>query len=120
MSDWISTTLIIPAAILDAANRLSAIIDPDTGGALTFTMGFPLGSETPTNYGTQSMIAPKYVALLQLGDPAMVYGALSMLAEECGRELPTWDDCADFTASVIVRPGEDLMAVAAELGLVVA
>lgn len=72
---------------------------------------------TPTHYGTQSMIAPEYVGLLQIGDPALVFGALSVLADERGREPPTLEDCEAFTAAVIVRPGEDLMAVAAELGL---
>ena len=119
MSNWISTTLLIPADILDAANRLSAIIDPDTGGANTFTIGFSAdGSEPVSNYGTQSVMAPQYVQLLQLGDPAYVQAALEALATEYGREPPTTEDCEVFTAGVIVRPGEDLMSVAAELGLV--
>ena len=119
MSDWVSTTLIIPADILDAANRLSAIIDPDTGGATTFTIGFSAdGSEPATHYGTQSMVAPQYVQLLQLGDPAYVQAALEALATEYGRDMPTTEDCAAFTAGVIVRPGEDLISVAGELGLV--
>lgn len=119
MSNWISTTLIIPAAIADAANRLSAIIDPDTGGANTFAIGFSAdGAEPITHYGTQSMMAPQYVELLQLGDSAYVQGALEMLATEYGRDMPTTEDCVAFTAAVIVRPGEDLMAVAAELELV--
>ena len=119
MSDWISTTLIIPADILDASNRLSAIIDPDTGGAETFTIGFSAdGSEPASHYGTQSMVAPQYVQLLQLGDPAYVQAALEALATEYGRDMPTTEDCGAFTAAVIVRPGEDLMSVAAELGLV--
>ena len=119
MSNWISATLIIPADILDESNRLSAIIDPDTGGAETFTIGFSSdGFEPASHYGTQSMMAPQYVELLQLGDPVYVQGALEMLATEYGREPPVTEDCVVFTAGVIVRPGEDLMSVAAELGLV--
>ena len=120
MSNWISTTLIIPADILDASNRLAEIMDPDTGGAATWgDIAFSAdGAEPVTHYGTQTMMAPEYIYVLQSGDPDLVYAALLDLATEYGRDMPTTEDCEVFTASVIVRPGEDLMSVAAELGLV--
>ena len=117
MSNWISTTLIVPATIQQAANNLSAIIDPDTGGSKTFEILFRHKDTLEEFYGTQTMINPDYLYLISTKDYTLIKGALDALAVEYGRPLADLEDCTAFANTVICRPLEELTAVCSELGL---
>lgn len=56
MSDWqYRFHVIIPAALAEAANAQAATIDPDSGGAYTFSVPLSADGATVTHYGTSTL-----------------------------------------------------------------
>lgn len=108
---WIHVTMTIPAEHVEAANRLAAIFDPDTGGARTFGgCGLsPTGEAPATHYMASSAIKSQY--LTALTDPAAAMAALTALAEQYGREPPAQQDVDDWCANVILGEPEGLERV---------
>jgi len=102
MSNWTRVILTIPAEHADAANRLAAIFDPDTGGADTFgTCGLsPTGESPATHYMANTLIKAEY--LPALSDPEQAMTALTALADEYNREPPTEADINAWCDNAII------------------
>lgn len=108
---WEHVILVIPVEIKDAANRLAAIFDPDTGGSSTFggCKLSPSGENPPTHYMAGTVIKSEY--LNSLTDPQQAMVILTSLAETYGREPPQQEDVDEWCANVIVGQPEDLVKI---------
>jgi hypothetical protein len=103
-----------PAAIAEKANAAAAILDPDTGGAETFTAAYTetVGdvlyycADVPIFQFDEDKAAlfhvPDFGAVMRSKDPAVWWMALTGLAQERGRELTlTEADVAELCAAVL-------------------
>ena len=80
--------IIVEAAHQATANALSYVLDPDTGGAETFSMGCsPTGAEPATHYLCSVPVTPQTAALLDSPDAGPMHSALEQLAALRGRRL---------------------------------
>ena len=114
MSEYIRTKLTIPVEMADAANRVAALFDPDTGGGDTFgTVELsPTGELPATHYMANTLIKAEYLPLLTSYEQALT--ALTHLADVYGRERPEPEDVAAFCDGVIVGEPDGLVRVAQE------
>lgn len=111
MSEYVRTKLTIPVEIADAANRVAAVFDPDTGGGNTFgTVELSPNGEAPaTHYMANTLVKAEYLPVLSSYDQALA--ALTHLADIYGRERPEPEDVAAFCAGVIVGEPEGLVRI---------
>ncbi|MFT6637425.1 hypothetical protein [Alcanivorax sp.] len=114
MSEYVRTKLTVPVEIADAANRIAAVFDPDTGGGDTFgTVELsPTGELPATHYMANTLIKVEYIPVLSSYDQALA--ALTHLADIYGRERPDPEDVAAFCSGVIVGEPDGLMRVEQE------
>jgi hypothetical protein len=111
MSEYVRTKLTIPVQIADAANRVAAVFDPDTGGGDTFGPAelSPTGEAPATHYTANTLIKDQYLPVLSNYEQALA--ALTQLADVYGRERPDPEDVAAFCDSVIVGEPDGLVRV---------
>jgi len=114
MSEYVRTKLTIPVQIADAANRVAAVFDPDTGGGDTFGPAelSPTGEAPATHYMANTLIKAQYLPVLNSYEQALA--ALTQLADVYGRERPDPEDVAAFCSGVIVGEPDGLMRVEQE------
>ena len=114
MSDYVRVQLVVPVEIVDAANRVASIFDPDTGGANTFgTVELsPTGEAPATHYMANTLIKAEYLPLLTSYEQALA--ALTQLADVYGRERPDPEYVAAFCGGVIVGEPDGLVRVEQE------
>ncbi len=83
MSNWTERQRIaFPAELLTEANQLAALIDPDTGGAFTFSTDRTIGDLIVAAIPFKTDFWP----LVARQDPDEWAAAIPQLAESCGRE----------------------------------
>tara|TARA_Y100001001_G_scaffold99400_1_gene97163 strand:+ start:9941 stop:10303 length:363 start_codon:yes stop_codon:yes gene_type:complete len=102
MKTWTRVILTIPAEHRDAANRMAALFDYDTGGGDTFGACAlsPTGEEPATHYMANTLIRQDYLSTLD--DPEQALAALTALAEEYDREPPTEADVQAWCDNAII------------------
>tara|TARA_Y100001963_G_C6740256_1_gene428574 strand:- start:1081 stop:1461 length:381 start_codon:yes stop_codon:yes gene_type:complete len=118
MSEYVRVQLVVPVEIVDAANRVASIFDPDTGGANTFgTVELSSTGDAPaTHYMANTLIKPQYIPMLT--DSAQAIPALNQLAQLYSRTPPSEQDVLDFCTNVQASaPGADTWAFIESLGL---
>lgn len=96
---WVTCHITVPVACVPAANRLAAVLDPDTGGGHTFGVFFTEDRDeagAPTHSFTVTGIDADYLALIQTDNAEAIHAALSTLAQSRTREAPSLEDCQDF------------------------
>ena len=94
-------SLRLPASLLPIAQAISRALDPDTGGADSWTLeGDTITTSTPC---TEDFYAQ---AQAMLADPALLHGAVSAdyVARWSDMTPPTLEDCQAFIAGVIPDP----------------
>ena len=80
--------LIVPAAKQATANAISHVLDPDTGGAETFRMGYSAdGIEPVTHYVASVPLTEQTAALLDNPDAGPMFAGLQQLSAARGRTL---------------------------------
>ena len=86
-----------PEATLTLINRLAQIIDPDTGGALTFA------ADRITNgyFTAESQLLEHFVPVVE-GDAEVWQQAIAALAAEKGVEPPTPEEIATLRAGALI------------------
>lgn len=111
MREYVRTKLTVPVEIVDAANRVAAVFDPDTGGGDTFgTVELsPTGEAPATHYMANTLVKPQYLPVLSSYEQALA--ALTHLADVYGRERPAPADVSAFCDSVIVGKPDGLVRV---------
>lgn len=114
-SEFTQVTLTIPIALRDAANNCAAIFDFDTGGHKTFDYAAEMsadGTAPATHLIISTPIKPHYIAILQ--DPVRAMAALTALATQYGREVPSQTDVEAFCNNVLVGEQSDLVRIVQE------
>lgn len=103
----VTRVIIVEAAHQATANALAHVLDPDTGGADTFRIPYPLGTEgEPTHYVCSAPFSPEAAALLDNPDAGPLYAALEQMAVDRGRELtPTLSEAQACRDAMVVRAG---------------
>ncbi len=111
MSEYVRTKLTVPVEIADAANRVAAVFDPDTGGGDTFgTVELsPTGEAPATHYMANTLVKSSYMPMLS--DSAQAFSALAQLAEAYGRPLAVEADVQDFCNNVTIGEPEGLVRI---------
>lgn len=111
MTEYTIATLTIPAEYMDAANKCAAVFDPDTGGAESFgaCRMSPTGDEPATHYMASGAIKSQYIPLLT--NPDHAFAALTLIAEEYGRNAPIEADVQDFCNNVSIGEPEGLLRI---------
>lgn len=77
--------IIIPAAMQERANAVGHVLDPDTGGARSFTVGLSV-SGPATHYVCSTLYTEPTAALIEDPDASSMHAALHQLAADRGRE----------------------------------
>jgi hypothetical protein len=111
MSEYIRTKLTVPVEIVDTANRVAAVFDPDTGGADTFgTVELSPNGEAPaTHYMANTLVKKQYLPVLSSYEQALA--SLTHLADVYGRDQPDPADVAAFCDGVIMGEPEGLVRI---------
>lgn len=105
-----------PASLKDAANAAAAILDPDTGGELTFqevievngaeyvTASIPIFPWAPDEYPElQAAGFHNHGDIIATRNPQLWLASLTALAAERGREMTlTTDDVAALCAGLLI------------------
>lgn len=112
---WTRITIIVTAARRASANILAAALDPDLGGAETFTAGYsPTSGEPATHYVSSGLYQPASVALLTGGDAAAIHAAAVAAAAARGREYTQTENAiALVLATAIITTDAPELAIAA-------
>lgn len=83
MSSWTERQLIaLPIALLESANQLAALIDPDVGGALTFSVDQTQGDYIIASIPFKSDFWP----IVERRDTEEWKATIPQIAESFGRE----------------------------------
>ena len=123
MTDYSHTvTIKIPAALQAAANSIAAAMDPDSGGARTFVIGYGTDAQTMTHYVAQTPARASFVQVVQ----GVIAGTVDLHALVAAdyparrpEEIPpTAAECVAFLAGADIRVDEDLSGLLTEWGLV--
>jgi hypothetical protein len=111
MSDYVDVILVIPVQVVEQANRVAAIFDPDTGGEHTFggCLLSPDGTAPATHSMASTIIKPEYMAILS--DSEQAFAALNQLAAAYGRNAPIEADVQDFCNNVSIGEPEGLLRI---------
>lgn len=95
--------LCVPIAARDAANRIAAVLDSDTGGHLTFKPNYADTSEGPaTHCWAGIMLAPALAALIRTKDATEYRTHVNTLAVERGRTPVSFEDCEAVASSLLI------------------
>jgi hypothetical protein len=93
----------IPVAVMDQANRIGAVIDPDTGGAETFMANASADGTSPATHCLCGVSVTEGTAqLIRSLDADQWHGALSQMATDRGRTAPSLADCQQVVAAIEV------------------
>ena len=96
MSEWTPRyRLAVPAdpSLVAIGNQVAAIFDPDTGGAQTFTDANRIETPMGDYHLIQTQLVEGYDVMLRSPrDPQLWFGALSQMAAERGRPMPSYDE----------------------------
>lgn len=107
MTTWTARLPIaFPAALIDAANRLAQIIDPDSGGQFTFSLDYQRGGYVFTD----TPVKANFLPIIQARDPATWQAVIPALAAEKGLEAPTPEVIEQLRAALLIGdeiPGDD-------------
>ncbi|WP_272974788.1 hypothetical protein [Alcanivorax jadensis] len=111
MSDYVDVILVIPLQVVEQANRVATVFDPDTGGEHTFggCLLSPDGAAPATHSMASTIMKPEYMAILS--DPEQAFAALAQLAQEYGRAAPIEADVQDFCNNVSIGEPEGLLRI---------
>jgi hypothetical protein len=113
--------LIVPASLLDTANKIGRALDPDTGGADTFSTPLP-NATNPTHYGASTAAAESFVQTVQavMSGQASLFDAVAAdyALRWPGLAVPTVEECDAFLVQATIRVDVPWNDVLAELGLI--
>jgi len=99
VTTWTSRLPIaFPAALIDAANRLAQIIDPDSGGQYTFSLDYQRSGYVFTDTPVKAHFLP----IIQARDPATWQAVIPALAAEKGLEAPTPEVIEQLRAALLI------------------
>ena len=94
-----------PESLIDQANALAAIIDPDTGGYLTFDPAQNRGGYCYASIPFKAEFEP----LVRRRDPDEWQYAIAQLASEKGMEIMPWDTVEALRASMLIGDECDVL-----------
>ncbi len=114
-----NVVIIIPESLQAVANAIARALDPDTGGAKTFTRLYTDGADN--FFATSTPCVESFAATVQ----AIVDGQFPLFALVSQTYVTRWpeetppsaEDCAAFVAAAVIRIDEPLVDVLTELGL---
>lgn len=90
------TPVAVPWDLIIEANHLAAVIDPDVGGALTFSADRTVGGYAIARIQFYSDFLP----LIERRDPDEWYAVMTEIAEARGRELLTREEIEALCSSM--------------------
>lgn len=112
--NWKHSTIIVPAAIVEAARELGGALTPAGAGMFTTPLSAS-GTNPPTHYISSGLLDENFLAVLQA--PEILFQYASQGAEAQGITLTaTLQDCEALIAESDVS-SEDAFTAMARLGL---
>lgn len=111
---WIHRTIIVPAAIVEAARNLGECLHPAAAGMFTTPLS-PTGELPATHYVSSGLIEDVWTVVLS--DAALLYGAASQGAAEQGLTLAATPEDAQALTSQVDLSDESAEVAFERLGL---